>query len=219
MENARIPSSAMNLSDEQVEQLETMRSRTPDAVNAVVQQFSEKVSPGQTPVFYDCEPSPGQDQWCFPIVQARVAKDGGQMVLGWAIWIWPGVLIEAEFHALWEDPQGVRHDIAPRSDGTTRVLFVPDPRAEYKGQQVNNIREPLSKASAVQNMIKAFDDRFAVLNRGIAAYAHQIVLNPLQEAELKEIDFRLGEAQYQILIGDSKAKPKVWVSGSKKKRR
>ena len=43
---------------------------------------------------------------CFPLVECMVAREGGRLVLGWALWERPGFLIEAELHAVWQQPQG-----------------------------------------------------------------------------------------------------------------
>jgi len=64
---------------------------------------------------------------------------------------------------LWRDPDGVLHDIAPRYDGTTRILFLPAPTASYEHRQINNIRQTLSEAPDVQELIAAHNDRYRFL--------------------------------------------------------
>ncbi len=36
---------------------------------------------------------------CFSIVPEHIEKHGGSQVIGWAVWEWPKVLIEAEFQS------------------------------------------------------------------------------------------------------------------------
>lgn len=60
-------------------------------------------------------------------------KYGGKQVFGWLIWQ-HGNTFEAEFHSVWETPQGQLKDISPRYYGEKVVLFVPDPKRKYDMQ-------------------------------------------------------------------------------------
>ncbi len=37
---------------------------------------------------------------CFHIVEEYINNNGGERIIGWAIWERPGTFIEAEFHAI-----------------------------------------------------------------------------------------------------------------------
>ena len=43
--------------------------------------------------------------------------------MGWRIWEWYGVMIEAEFHTIWESSDGILHDITPAPQEIGRTLF------------------------------------------------------------------------------------------------
>lgn len=56
----------------------------------------------------------------------KISHDGGSILFGWTIWEWPGVLLTAEFHAVWVSPNGDRFDITPKPQKETEIAFVPD---------------------------------------------------------------------------------------------
>lgn len=56
----------------------------------------------------------------------KVRHDGGAIVFGWTIWEWPKVMLTAEFHAVWESPDGDLIDITPKPQRETSIIFVPD---------------------------------------------------------------------------------------------
>jgi hypothetical protein len=64
--------------------------------------------------------------WCVNGVQLKVAESGGRPVFGWCVWEWPGVMWNAEFHCVWQGPDGVVVDITPKPQGEPAILFVPD---------------------------------------------------------------------------------------------
>lgn len=45
------------------------------------------------------------------------------MVTGWAVRVWPRVLIEAEAHAIWQDAQSRRLDVSPHLMGDKTTFF------------------------------------------------------------------------------------------------
>ena len=92
------------------------------------------------------------------------------MIVGWAIWEWPGVFIEAEFHAVWASPEGQLVDFAPRSLRSSHVVFLPDPSRKYEGRQVDNIRKPLVRHNDLIRYLFIFRRRFEILNKGDLAF-------------------------------------------------
>jgi hypothetical protein len=70
--------------------------------------------------------------WCSDGVEEKIRRAGGTIRFGWTIWEWPGLMLTAEFHAVWVDPAGQHHEITPKPQGETQIVFVPDstyPRA------------------------------------------------------------------------------------------
>lgn len=150
-----------------------MLTVVPDPGCAHVQAFCSKLATGSESRLVDCRPLPGQPfNECLSIVEQQVARHGGQQLTGWAIWEVPGLFIEAEFHAIWQQPSGQLACLTPRPQWFPRILFVPDPARKYAGRQIDNIREPLVRDRDVIRFLYLFRRRFEILNEGDLANQH-----------------------------------------------
>lgn len=130
---------------------------TPPEIDAIVEEFCHKLAPGNTPIYVDVIPrvSAIQDECFFNVGQA-VADEGGTIVFGWAIWLWPRVLIEANHHAVWGRPRSRLVDITPKADGEKRILFLPDARQVFDFQtfqRVDNVRQAIADDDDVRGLI------------------------------------------------------------------
>jgi hypothetical protein len=145
--------------------------------------------PSQHPVYLAVNAQQGaRVNDCFPIVQDQVAARGGSMCCGWRIWEVPDLLLEAEFHAVWQDPNGILADISPTESGDEQVLFLADPSRQYEDKQVNNVRIPLSDRPAVRDFIAACDAEFEILNRGERASQHgRVELQDNEALEMQQV--------------------------------
>lgn len=106
---------------------------------------------------------------CFDNVANKVRASGGEVIHGWLIWDWPGVLTEAEFHAAWKSPDGVIAELTPTYDGEKQVVFLPDPSAVYQGRRVDSIRVSASENKIVGDFIKLCEanyQRFGQVRNG-----------------------------------------------------
>ncbi|MCR6496278.1 hypothetical protein LJB71_08640 [Thermomonas sp. S9] len=120
-----------------------MHTTTPGEISRPIKRLIEKVVPGGNGIYLPVNPEAGAVvNECFPNVQAKLERDGGQMLCGWQVWEWPHVLVEAEFHAVWKSPAGALVDITPKAQNETHILFVPDPRLSYQGLAKDNVRVP-----------------------------------------------------------------------------
>ena len=81
-------------------------------------------------------------------------------------------MIEAEFHTIWKSPEGNFVDITPKPVYFDSILFLPDPKKEYGGRQINNIRKPLINSLLVRRFIDIHNRIFAELNKGNLANYH-----------------------------------------------
>lgn len=169
------------------------------ALNHVV-DFCRKVSSHNVPVQVPHEPLPDKPLLeCFSIVPEHVAAHGGKQLIGWAIWETPGVFIEAEFHAVWQNPDGALLDLTPRPVPLSNILFLPDSSREYAGRQVDNIRQPLVDDIDVTRFLYLFTRRFEILNKGDLADQHGAIQLPPRaakayrdmEKEMEKLHFRL----------------------------
>ena len=148
-------------------------SQVPNKKEAFVQSFCRRVVPNARPQYVQLRPVVSEPvNECFSIVPEQVASHGGKQHIGWAIWVWPKVLIEAEFHTVWKSPDGGLVDITPKPVPLERILFVKDPGRQYEGVQVNNIRQPLNDDAQTLRFIELADAVFVELNHGDLADYH-----------------------------------------------
>jgi hypothetical protein len=79
--------------------------------------------------------------FCHVSAKHVASKRGGRRIHGWALWRFTqgGVdVIVADFHSVWENPDGKIVDVTPPKAGD-RVLFVPDPSLAIG--RTNNIQK------------------------------------------------------------------------------
>jgi len=151
--------------------------RPPKLIKPYVLRFCRSIVPDAAPVYVPCRPLLGAPaNECFPLVERQAASVGGERVFGWSVWEWPRVFIEAEFHAVWKQPDGSFLDITPKSLPIPRVLFVPDPKRAYHGRQIDNIRLPLCNDKAVKRFCEVSALIFKELNTGALADVYGEVL-------------------------------------------
>jgi hypothetical protein len=144
-----------------------------------VQAFCAEISSISQPQLVVCRPRFDRPaNACFPIVEEQIAINGGAMLIGWAIWEWPGLFIEAEFHATWVSPTGVVVDLNPRQIFTPSIVFLPDPTRRYEGKQVDNIRKPLIRDNDLIRFLFTCRRKFEILNKGELAYQHGLISLP-----------------------------------------
>jgi hypothetical protein len=124
------------------------------------------------PVFIKCLPEVGAAYGeCFTTVATKVHTQGGQPVLGWAIWELEHLWVTAEFHCVWHRPDGVLIDVSPRKEQHGRVLFVPDPNRFYDGAQVANINRPLIDDPDIHDFLALQTEHFRLMNEGDLQHA------------------------------------------------
>ena len=135
-----------------------------------------KISSNEKPRYVPCRPIPNAPiNECFPLVEKAIALKGGKRVLGWQIWK-NKLLIESEFHAIWEKPNGECIDITPKIRPFSEILFIPDSKATYTGEQVNNIRINITGNKLVDEFILICDTIFRIENKGERALQYELHL-------------------------------------------
>ncbi|MCD2324759.1 hypothetical protein LQ953_12110 [Sphingomonas sp. IC-56] len=108
-----------------------MGTDTPQVIDDAVLAFCVTVAPG-VPEYVDVVPGEAaRIAYCFDNAAAAVARGGGEVAYGWAIWRWPGRYFEAEHHGIWRSPEGRLIDVTPMLYGQTRTLFLSDPQAVF----------------------------------------------------------------------------------------
>lgn len=145
----------------------------PKKIEEHVSTFCTGLNSNNQPVFLNVVPDKGAlGLDCFVNVKKRIDKNGGDIVYGWSIWEWPGVMIESEFHAIWKKPNSELIDITPNSFNFNQILFLPDETLEYTGIQVNNIRIPLAEDKDIEEFIDISNKMFDEINKGDLKYQH-----------------------------------------------
>jgi len=162
--------------------------RPPKLIKPYVISFCRGVVADPNPVYVHLHPLDGvAANSCFEIVPDYVAKHGGEQVTGWSIWEWPRVFIEAEFHAVWRQPDGTLLDITPKVFPMPRILFLPDSVRTYKGRQVNNIRKPIGTDPAIKRFCEICTLIYQETNKGeLAEYHGTMVASPLLQKYMAE---------------------------------
>lgn len=142
-------------------------SPTPQKLTKAILSLCKKIAPQQKPIYLDVTPTEFSEPLdCFENVREQIERYGGRMVLGWEIWEWPTNMIEAEFHAVWQSPDGKLIDITSKPIPVPRILFLSDPDQVYTGRQVDNIRIPLRDNPLIKEFIEINEKIFEYMNTG-----------------------------------------------------
>lgn len=102
--------------------------------------------------------------------------------MGWAIWLVPKFLLEAEFHVIYKNKDNELIDLTPQEKGIDKVLFLPDYSIIYNGCQIKSKLKNISKTKMCDSYIKNFDEMFDILNRGDRKYCHGEISLSIEEA-------------------------------------
>jgi hypothetical protein len=129
---------------------------------------------------------------CFHNVNKKVDREGGAILYGWDISEWVGVLVEAEYHAVWLGPDGPPKDVSPNQHARKQVLFLPDPSRIWTGEFVDNVRFPLFQSGLFADLDTVSKLAVSYYNQG-ARGVHGIELDG-------EVFRRLNELKSAITI-------------------
>jgi len=149
-----------------------MKPIAPAQINDQVVRFA-RIALNGVPEWIQVEPLEGSMQTeCFDNVDRAIRAHGGKAIMGWIIWEKPGVWLEAEHHAIWEQQNGTRRDVTPTVDGELRIVFVPDdmairthPRFGLPTRYVSISKDPVA-VNAVKKAQKMMEVRAEILAAG-----------------------------------------------------
>lgn len=104
----------------------------PDKGNKDIKHQIALLNIQSEPFFVDIIPEADAEYGdCFPNVERKVQREGGSAVYGWQFAEY-AYMIEAEFHAIWQSPEGKIIDITPSADPEAKqILFVIDSNKKY----------------------------------------------------------------------------------------
>lgn len=190
---------------------------TPNEICNDIKFLLSKLDTCSEPVFLRSIPEPKSPlNECFPTVDKKVKSSGGKRVLGWQIWK-TSLLVEAEFHAVWQSPEGNLVDITPKSLPLTEILFVPDESAEYEGKQVNNIRVNTTGNQIVDDFIALNEAVFRIENKGERALQHELSLKGDEAQAYRQLIKARELLEMMALQGMNRKSPCLCGSGKKHK--
>lgn len=164
---------------------------TPRNIDQNIKRLIHKLNATHEPIFVKVIPEKGsQVKDCFMIVREKVKNAGGRMILGWQIWE-TKYLVEAEFHAVWENPNEELIDLTPKEiTNINKILFVEDENLVYEEKQVDNVRLNISSNELVDDLINVSKAIFRFNNRGLRAemYGADLIAS-LNDREINHIKY------------------------------
>lgn len=132
-----------------------MATYAPREITSKILNLCNEINPNELPVWVPIRTMKNAlPSECFPNVENKIKKDGGEIQYGWAIWEWENVMIEAEFHAVWRSPEGRLICVSPH-EYDDRICFLPDNSKVFNRiDRVDNIRKSLRSEPIVDEFIK-----------------------------------------------------------------
>lgn len=108
-----------------------MVDTVPSRITEPLLAFCRTIAPAR-PRFIPSKPSAdAQPSACFDNTARKIDRAGGSLESGCAIWSLHGIYYEAEHHGVWRNRRGDLIDVSPQINGSRRILFLPDPDADY----------------------------------------------------------------------------------------
>jgi len=100
-------------------------------------------------------------------VRQFIAENPGEMVLGWEICVWDGVLLDCIGHAIVKHEDRVRC-VTPSKYGDSRLLFLPDSRISF------DFDDPMARMPAKQVPLSTHPEVLRFIEVDAAEYAIKI---------------------------------------------
>lgn len=177
-----------------------MPDTVPKIITVGIRAFCRTLS-DEAPVFVRCRPDgDAVASGCFDNVARKVARAGGSIASGWAIWTTPGVYHEAEHHGVWRRRTGELVDVSPQPNLPKRILFLPAPDAVYDPLvHRNNVLEAASDDPAAVEFV-TLGNRRNEIHGAYRAGGNRLALFTLaDQKELGVIETRLKILSVQLL--------------------
>lgn len=170
----------------------SMPDTVPRTVTPGIRAFCGTLADSK-PVFVRCRPDGDAiASECFDNVARKVARAGGSVASGWAIWSIPGVYHEAEHHGVWRRRTGELVDVSPQPGLPKRILFLPDPNAIYDPLvHRNNVLVAASDSPVAAEFVQLCNRRNEVLGAYRAGGNRLPLFTLPDQKELGLIEMRL----------------------------
>src|SRR5689334_2558330 len=97
--------------------------RVPRVIAPEIVAMAQQLADPSKLNFIDYVPrSDGELNDCFMVVEKHVTEHGGTSQIGWKLFEWPSLFLEAIFHAVWRSPSGVLIDVTPERNPAPKML-------------------------------------------------------------------------------------------------
>lgn len=172
--------------------MKNLPNTVPAAITLDLMQFCRRIA-DTAPVFVTSVPLKGSGaSFCFENVERKIAKSGGSISYGWAIWHIPDLYYEAEHHAVWRNKLGNLIDVSPQLGGRRRMLFLPDERAVYDSwKPKSNIMFPANDTPLAIEMATLGRARQELLARCRIPGSAELRFYEREQLELADLNQRI----------------------------
>lgn len=144
--------------------------RTPAFITSEIQKLCFQLDATESPVYVYVSPDPDCDRGdCYNNVQRKVDACSGRSQHGWNIRVWPNVLLDAQFHAVYVTPEGGLVDLTPNQEESKKILFLPDSVRRYtaEGGRIPSVRVALNDDAEISEYIHLTDEKDRLETAGI----------------------------------------------------
>lgn len=136
-----------------------------------------------------------KERMCFINVKIKTEVNGGKVVYGWRIND-GDLILEAEFHAVWETPNGILIDITPHEKKLSEIKFVKDPNGrEWTGYFINSVRINKTENTIVDDAFLLLDLYVKLRNKYISNKKFSLDFPP---KIIKDADYIENNAKYLL---------------------
>jgi hypothetical protein len=189
--------------------------KPPVKINRRIRFLLEKMDIDATPIFVYVKP----EKWalvndCFPNVSRMVNENGGNMILGWALYE-SDILVEAMYHAIYKTMNNELVDITPNIYSFSRILFIEDKNSSYTGATRDNVRVNPSGNPLVDDFIHIYETEHKIKNYKERAYTTEIKLSKIEFDIIQYIESIKVPLELFILRGNTS--DSICFCGSNKK--
>lgn len=157
----------------------------PNTITEEIEHFCQSIVSGQKPLYVSVMPVPDAEvNRCHINVKQQVHHCGGSSVFGWIIWQ-SKALLHAEFHCVWQSDDTLI-DITPKTDGETKIVFLPDSHHTWNGHVIPSRRQGRIKHPLLSKLLGVL----AEMDRIQARYSAYEQIGHFDVGRLKNLELK-----------------------------
>jgi len=179
---------------------------TPAQITDVVLEFCRSIRADHQPEYISVNTIPGDEaRDCYGNVAKRIETSGeGSIQYGWAIWLDPHFLIEAEHHAVWVEPDGHKECVSKQTN-TDKILFLPDPENVAINGFIPNRRKALTNDPRMQRWLSLAEENDRLRAKNIVFNADGTMKGHFINEEMVKVQFAMMQLQVEMGMVPSEA--------------